>query len=358
VEGFGDNDRRKWRRILEHQTQEGDWEDCLVLLCKLLTLHHKRSPWLLLDEYDRPIHEAYIRSKQQGEDIGRAGSYFDEMASFMSIFLGEALKGNDFLFRSVITGILRVAKEDIFSSVNNLGVYGVLDDRFARRFGFTQAEVDELLRERDLIHRSELVRAWYDGYCFGQEQPARVYNPWSVISYVGTPANIPQEYWVNSGGVDILQSLGHKKTEQSWRTIEVLLSGGTVRQDVSDNMPLRDLGSFSEVFYSLLLTSGYVTASDLSRGVMGKTATLRIPNEEVCTAFRRLAKSWLRDTPSNELLAALREGRPEEFARRLDVFARASLSYFDIQPSEPEWVYHMLLLGILSHVVDEYRVRS
>lgn len=358
VSGFGEKEQEIWQRILTDKASRNDWQHSLFLLCKLLCLHHKRPAWIFLDEYDRPIHEAYIRCKQRGENIEQADSYYDKMIVFMRGLLGEALKGNDFLFRSVITGILRIAKEGIFSEVNNLGVYGVLDNHFASHFGFHQTEVDQVLTKRNLQHRAELVKQFYNGYRFGNETAYTVYNPWSVISYLGDPTNNPQTYWVNTGGADILHSLQGKYTPADRQAMEALLAGNTVTQDVADDMPLRELEAFSSPMHSLLLTSGYLTASHLRPGVLGKKVALRIPNKEVRTALQRLVMTWFKQLPTNELLTALQQSKPEEFARQLDLFARASLSYFDIQPHEPEWVYHMLLLGMLSHVVTEYHIRS
>ncbi|MEM7589338.1 MAG: AAA family ATPase [Myxococcota bacterium] len=355
LDGFGDNEQRQWKRILDHQAQPNDWESSLVLMCKLLCLHHKRPAWIFLDEYDRPIHQAYVVSKKRSEDLKDDDSYYGKMILFMRNFLGEALKGNDFLFRSVITGILRVAKEDIFSGVNNLGVYGVLDWKFDRHFGFTQDEIDQLFEQRNIQQHLQSAKQWYNSYCIGQQA---VYNPWSVISYVGNLPRPPEPYWVNTGGIDLLQSLAHKTDPQDREAMQTLLKGENIEKDVSDSMPLRELESWGSVLYSMLLTSGYLTAVKTRLGVVGKIATLRIPNKEVRIAFQRLVMGWLKDTPTSALLSALRQNKPEEFARHLNAFARSALSYFDIQPDEPEWVYHILLLGILSHVVDDYRVRS
>ncbi|MEM7589339.1 MAG: AAA family ATPase [Myxococcota bacterium] len=355
ISGFGATHQEIWQRILANEASDNDWQHSLFLLCKLLALHHKRPAWILLDEYDRPIHQAYVVSKKRNEDLKDDDSYYGKMILFMRNFLGEALKGNDFLFRSVITGILRVAKEDIFSDVNNLGVYGVMDWKFDRHFGFTQAEMDQLFQQRNIKHYLQPAQQWYNGYCIGQET---VYNPWSVISYVGNLPRPPEPYWVNTGGLDILQSLTHKTRPQDREAMETLLSGGTIEKDVSDSMPLRELEDWNSVLYSMLLTSGYVTAASIRDGILGKFAQLRVPNVEVRKVFQRLVTSWFYDTPASALLTALRQGKPQEFAKQLDLFARASLSYFDIKPDEPEWVYHILLLGILSHVVDDYRVRS
>ncbi|MEM7403252.1 MAG: AAA family ATPase [Myxococcota bacterium] len=357
-EGLEPDEQEVWQRLLRGEGTDNDWRESLKLMCKLLCLHHKQRVWILLDEYDRPIHEAYVRSKQDGEDLQHIDSYYDQMIVFMRGFLGEALKGNDFLYRSVLTGILRVAKEDIFSGINNLGVYGVLEDQFAAHFGFTPAEVRLVLQQRDLAHRADLVQQWYDGYCFGENLPVTLYNPWSVISYLSNPTNLPKAYWVNTGGLDLLQRLTRKTKSQDREAMQTLLAGGTIEKDVSDSMPLRELEDWKSVLYSMLLNSGYVTPVSVRDGILGRFVQLRIPNTEVRKVFQRLVTNWFADVPANALLAALRQGNPQEFARQLDCFARTALSYFDIQPDEPEWVYHMLLLGILSHVVDDYRVRS
>ncbi|MEM7589690.1 MAG: AAA family ATPase [Myxococcota bacterium] len=154
IAGFGDEERRQWQRILSSdEATVNDWKSSLQLLCKLLTLHHKQAPWIFLDEYDTPIHTAYLQSKKEQEEIDSASSYYNQMITFMRGLLGTALKGNDvYLHKAVITGILRVGKEDIFSDLNNLGVYGVMDDRFSQFFGFTTPEVQQLLQQRKLQH--------------------------------------------------------------------------------------------------------------------------------------------------------------------------------------------------------------
>ena len=159
--------------MYKRQTQE-DWAGSLQLLCKLLTLHHNKDnrnfltwthPIILIDEYDAPIHAAYTHSVERGESFENENSYYRRMTNFIRSLLGNALKGNKYLYKAVLTGILRVAKEDIFSGLNNPGVYGVLEDRFASFFGFTEAETRELLTQRGLLDRLNDVRVWYDGYC-------------------------------------------------------------------------------------------------------------------------------------------------------------------------------------------------
>ncbi|MEM7589836.1 MAG: AAA family ATPase [Myxococcota bacterium] len=361
IAGFGDEERRQWTRILSpDQAEQSDWKNALQLLCKLLTLHHKQSVWLCLDEYDTPIHQAYMQSQQDKSDIRNQGSYYSQMITFMRALFGRALKGNDpFLHKAVITGILRVAKEDIFSDLNNLGVYGVMDDRFARFFGFTPAEVQQLLQQRQLQHTLTAVSQWYDGYLFGEDRPVTIYNPWSVVSYVANPTRHPKEYWVNTGSTGLIEHLVDKSSTWDKQAIETLLRGQTIERDVADNLPLRELQKFGEGLWSIVLTSGYVTAVDTIQGVIGKQATLRVPNQEVHIAFQRMVKSWLKEIPSNalpEMLQALLAGNTNTFSQKLNTLLLCNLSFYDTAASENS--YHLFILGLLSHLSGNYKVRS
>ncbi|MEM7495692.1 MAG: AAA family ATPase, partial [Myxococcota bacterium] len=178
-------------RVIEGTAEPAECKEILAILTELLTHKHKQKPWVLIDEYDTPLHEAYRHN------------YYDDMRDVIRGLLGQCLKDNadpnqpqTFLHKAVITGIVRVAKEDIFSDLNNLGVYGVTEDRFASSFGFTEAEVRELLAARGLQDRFDAVRDWYDGYRFGGDAPVTIYNPWSVISYAANPTQVPRPYWV------------------------------------------------------------------------------------------------------------------------------------------------------------------
>ncbi|MEM7403613.1 MAG: AAA family ATPase, partial [Myxococcota bacterium] len=364
------------QHMLQGDATQNEWEGALKLLCKLLTLHHKQAPLLLLDEYDTPIHKAYMQSRQDKEDIHSKDSYYDQMITFVRSLLGAALKGNDtFLNKAVITGILRVAKEDIFSDLNNLGVYGVLDDPFTQFFGFTTTEVKQLLQQRQLQHTFTVVSQWYDGYRFGEDRPVTLYNPWSVVSYVANAMQLPKDYWVNTGSTALIQNFLNSRNQADIDAIESLLLGHSIERDVADNLALRELESLGEALWSVALTSGYLTVVRTRQGVVGRKAMLRIPNYEVRIAFQRLVYGWLNKVPNNSssrLVQALLRADAAAFAERLAVFVRATVSYFDVASagtqqqhareesllSQPEWAYHMLMLGMLAHVADEYRIRS
>ncbi|MEM7588625.1 MAG: AAA family ATPase [Myxococcota bacterium] len=360
IDGFGDEERRQWRRILSpDDATQNDWENALQLLCKLLTLHHKKPPWLLLDEYDTPIHAAYVRSQKNREDLDAADSYYDQAISFMRGLLGTALKGNDsYLHKAVITGILRVAKEDIFSDLNNLGVYGVMDWKFDRHFGFTNAEVQQLFQQRQIGNHLQQAQHWYNGYQLGRRT---IYNPWSIVSFISNLPQPAQEYWVNTGSTSLIEHLLETSSKTDQQAIETLLLGDTVQRDVADNLPLRELKSLGQALWSVLLTSGYVTAQNTTVGVLGKLATLRIPNQEVRIAFQRLALQWFNDVDDNccpTMLQTLLAGDIDGFARHLNTLIACTLSFFDLAIPQSERSYHMFILGLLSHLSGNYKVRS
>ncbi|MEM7494704.1 MAG: AAA family ATPase, partial [Myxococcota bacterium] len=362
----------EWSRLLNRaEATQGDWRRSLQLLCKLLALHHNKDnpdqlswthPVVLIDEYDAPIHAAHAHSVKRGEDLSSDDSYYGRMIAFMRPLLSNALKGNAFLHKAVVTGILRVAKEDIFSGLNNLGVYGVLEDRFADSFGFTQAEVEELLRRRDMGDRLEAAREWYDGYRFGKTAPVTIYNPWSVVSFIADPTDPPQPHWVNTSGNELVRAMIEESGDAQDRAdVETLLLGGSVEKDVSDSMALRDLPTLADALWSILLTSGYLTADPDGEPALFGTR-LRVPNKEVQFVYRRLITGWFhKSAASHALPAALKAligGDVAQFARHVTTLASNSLSYFDIGGSHPERVYHALVLGMLAYLSDAYRIRS
>ncbi|MEM7588586.1 MAG: AAA family ATPase [Myxococcota bacterium] len=345
-------------RVIEGEAEPAECRAILAILTKLLTLKHNGlAPWILMDEYDTPMLEAYHYG------------YYDHMRDLIRGLLGQCLKDNPdpmqpgtFLHKAVITGIVRVAKEDIFSDLNNLGVYGILEDRFSPCFGFTEPEVRQLLAARKLANRFDDVRAWYDGYRIGADKPVTIYNPWSLTSYLANPTDTPRPYWVNTSSNELVHSMVETRSNpQDKADVETLLLGGTIKKDLSNSLALRDLPNLSHALWNILLTSGYVTAAHAMGGTIGSEAVLRIPNQEVRIAYGRLALRWFSEKSPDflpNMLRSLEEGEVEIFAQELSTFAQGSLSYFDFATSQPERVYHALMVGLVAGLSGRYRIRS
>ena len=204
-------------------------ERTLTILTELLTIQNEAKPWVLIDEYDTPMQTAY----QYG--------FYNEMRNLMRGLLSTALKDNRYLHRSVITGIVRVAKEDIFSGLNNLGTYGVLDEEFSNHFGFTQDEVNALLEQKGLRKHKEIVKHWYNGYQFGD---CTVYNPWSIINFVSSKRHEPKLYWINTSSNHLVHELlarADADTKQGLTELLNLSSHQTTSQRIRTHVPLGEL---------------------------------------------------------------------------------------------------------------------
>jgi len=192
VEKLKSADRRMLDEVHGEQASATDCMDTLAILTELLTLQYGEKPWVLIDEYDTPMQTAY----QYG--------FYDPMRNLMQGLLSQSFKDNKFLHRAVLTGILRMSKEDIFSGLNNFKAYGVLDDKFSQHFGFTPQEVDTLLEKKNLSEKKASIRKWYNGYNFGH---TTIYNPWSIINFLEDEGQEPKLYWVNTGNSHLIDKL-------------------------------------------------------------------------------------------------------------------------------------------------------
>ena len=343
------------KRVIRKQATSTECKSILAILTELLTLKHNGlSPWLAIDEYDAPMQAAYQHD------------YYKQMRDLMKGLLGDCLKDAHFLHRAVLTGILRVAKEDIFSELNNPGIYGVLDQPYASRFGFTKDEVKQLLQQRNHAERLELVRQAYDGYRFGQDQPVDVYNPWSVINDLCKPTAQPGLHWVNTSDNYLIHQLLTRANTDTKNGLHELLSANThcsTTQTVKEYVPLRFLENDSEHLWGLLLASGYVTAASHQKqaGELEHIVQLRIPNQEVHCVYKNLLRRWLTGgtgTNGAALVETLVTGRIQEFAEEFQEFVLESVSFFDTGGKQPERFYHAFILGMLQHLRDRYIIES
>jgi len=322
-------------------------QTALVALSEVLHEHHGERVFVLIDEYDAPIH------------AGDVHGYYDEVVSFFRNFLSGAFKDNEHLQGGILTGILRVAKESIFSGLNNLAVYSLLRPEFASCFGFTTTEVEALAERAGATEHLGTLRRWYNGY---QVAGHTLYNPWSVLSFLSSQDKQPIPFWAHTSANELLRDLVLRGALGETEDTQALLAGGAVRRRVLDNLVFRDLHRDPSAVWSLLFFSGYLTAERVE--VDGHyDVTLRIPNREVQTVFEEVLLGWLRQGLGgpgavDTLGRALLEGDLESFEGLLGMLLRDAMSFHDFGKEPRERVYHAFLAGLLLHLEPDWRVRS
>lgn len=339
--------RNTYESILNSTANETQLQNGLSLLVELLSTHYGVPVIVLLDEYDSPIHVAYDRG------------YYQQMIDFIRTFMSTVFKDNPNVLRGVITGILRVSKESLFSGLNNIGVKSILDRPISTSFGFTQEETALLLSDYELSDQLEAVKEWYDGYLFGG---TTIYNPWSLLNFVDSKGEL-SPYWVNTGSDVLLRSLIANGPTIVRKELEAFLGGGSIRCVINDKISFPDLVSNRENIWSFMLFSGYLKASDKRKTELDTDEyTLQVPNREIALVFRSIIRSWIDESPAkNErletMLQALLEGDIRIFERMLNEFVVASLSFYDTGGKDVEKVYQAFLLGLLVNL-SGYEVTS
>ena len=316
-------------------------------LSECLHRHHTKKPLILIDEYDAPIHAAYSEG------------YYREITAFFRSFLSAGLKDNPNIFKGVLTGILQVAKESIFSGMNHLGVYTIIRDEYSKWFGFTQDEVAALLNDYRITGRMEEVARWYDGYVFGK---SRVYNPWSILNFASSKDNVCRPYWANTGSIDTIKDL-FKTSPHSFKEEMVdLLNGAPVTKRIDETIVFDDLTKDDVAIYNFLLFCGYLNAFDQRRTDSGVYARLLPPNLEVKQIFKNVIMQWVNESfesqKRNAMLKALTAGNTTLFEKGLNDFVMETLSYFDAAGKNVEKVYQAFILGLLVNLSDDYEINS
>ena len=331
--------------IIEGEANEVNLEGSLRLLTMLLHKATGKKVVVLIDEYDMPIHSAFNNG------------YYDEMVVFVRNLLSGVFKDNPHLEKGVLTGIMRIAKESIFSGLNNLKVHTLLDVPFSSHFGFTEPEVFDILTFTGQDHRSEEVKTWYNGYQIGSHT---MYNPWSIMNVADAPESPLESHWVNTSDNRLIRDLVVNDRAMADDAFPTLLRGETIEMEIETNIVLEDIPD--QALWSMMLFSGYLTALSIDRQTGYPVCTLAIPNREVRFFFEKTVRHWLvKQTGKSKLkpmLAALLEGNFDFFAHHFAQAVRHTLSYHDTGGDEPERVYHVFLLGMLMDLKQTYHIRS
>lgn len=322
----------------------------LAILSELLYKQYNQKVILLIDEYDVPLDKAY----QHG--------YYKQMVLHIRSLFSSALKTNKFLYASIITGCLRIAKESIFTGLNNFGVDAITDTRFAQYFGFTDDEVRELLAYYELDEFYASVKEWYDGYHFGRQE---IYCPWDVLNYcqklLSDKTRKPEAYWANSSSNYIVQEILSHASETTKSQIEALISGETIVQRIIPELTYPELENdditLRETYlWSVLYATGYLT-NTIEQPMLSDSSLyqLRIPNREILQIYRDKIQSWYnitvrKDTQKwQDFCNAVKTGNAAEVQTLFNSYMSRSISIRDtfVKKEMKENFYHGMLLGIL-----------
>ncbi|KKS68185.1 MAG: hypothetical protein UV38_C0002G0054 [candidate division TM6 bacterium GW2011_GWE2_42_60] len=332
--------------IISGTATQALYEDSLLDLSIYLERAHNAKVIVIIDEYDAPIHAAYLKG------------YYQEVIGFMRGFLGAGLKGNNALNFSIMTGILRVAKESIFSGINHLEVRTLLQQDYSDKFGFLESEVIAMLDFFGLDNKLDDVRRWYDGYQSGKH---KVYNPWSIINLVKNRGEY-QAYWVNTSDNALIKDLLKRCTPEMKEDLEVLITGGKVTKPIQENIIMLDIEKNDEVLWNFLVFSGYLTFENYRLVVDTNYAELLIPNVEVGTTYKTSFRAWFAEGSGmrnyTRMIDSLVAGEMEPFQDHFMKFTRETLSTFDIRGDEPERFYHALVLGMFGSLMQTHDIRS
>ena len=320
-------------------------------LSMLLHKHYEKQVILLIDEYDVPLDKAF----QYG--------YYDEMVSLIRSLFGNVLKTNPNLYFAVLTGCLRIAKESIFTGLNNFNVLSITNVQFDEFFGFTDCEVRDLLEYFGLSEHYETIKEWYDGYQFGKKA---VYCPWDVISYCknlcADPEALPEDYWSNTSSNSIVRRFIDKSNKQTKDEIEQLIAGESIVKEIRQELTYNELDKSVGHLWSVLFTTGYLT----QKGRLdSKRYRLAIPNREIRELFLTQIREWFQDTTSENVMKldkfcrAFPDGNAEIIEELLNDYLWNTISIRDtaVAKERKENFYHGILLRLLSHM-ENWLVKS
>lgn len=318
-------------KYLKRNITEDELSSVLYNLSRMMYKHFNSEVMIIIDEYDVPLRYAH----QYG--------YYDDMLDFIRPLFSSALKTNNYLYKGIMTGCLRIAKESVFTGLNNFETDSMLNKNREAYFGFTEDEVKSVLDEYDMPEKFKDIKDWYDGYLFGDKE---VYNPWSTLKYIkesySQDITEPVSYWANTSGNDIIYDYIKNDTGGLRKQFEMLTNGETLKKYINEQLTYRDLDNPDNIF-SFLLSTGYLKAT-------GKNSdgnyNLVIPNKEVRKIYLDSFNEYFRDytrTNTPELVKALTNGEEEKANEILNGILRANLSYYD----NSEAFYHGFVLGTL-----------
>jgi len=331
-------DQQMYRIIVDETASIVQFENSLKFLSNCLERHYEQKVIILIDEYDVPLEKAHFAQK----------SYYNEMVDFIRSFFGAALKTNDSLYFSVITGCLRVSKESIFTGINNLNIISILSDSFGEYFGLTEPEIEEMLAHYDLSHKADEMRVWYNGYLFGD---VTVYNPWSSINYLYdelySKMGFPVAHWSNTSSNSIIRELIAVADDEARDEIELLIQGETLTKPINEDIVYADITKNMDNLWNFLFFTGYLKKVSKEQIGVENYFELTIPNNEILYIYKRQIREWfgdrVRETDMSSLYTAVLNQDVATFEDEIIEMLSETISYMDSH----ENFYHGFLTGVL-----------
>ncbi len=363
-----DNEKQVFKNIILETANLTKFKESLVKLSKYLQKHFNKKVIILVDEYDAPIINAFRYTPKPIKNFQTQKlTYYEKVINFMQGFLGDVYKGNNSLYKGLLTGVMRVGRESIFSEWNNFSVYGITSKYFSDKFGFTQTETEDILTYFNLYKKIDNVKKWYDGYKFGDVD--NIYNPWSIVNYIAKKRDGFKPYWVNSGNYSLIKS---RIIETGVKDkVQELIEGESIDKELKDNFVFQDFETDNELLWTLLTDNGYLTQTGESDFGNYK---LRIPNNEVKIVFTDIIMTWLnREIKiTRDLLIStarnLINNKIHKFEKGFRQIIGDTLSYFDTAKKTdkdtkekiitPERIYHVYTLGLLTILSDDFIIKS
>lgn len=337
-------DKKYYQKILNKEADNVDWVRSLLNLSRMLHEHHKVAPIIIIDEYDTPIQQGHVNG------------FYNEVVLFMRNFFSGGLKDNRHLSFGFMTGILRVAKESIFSGLNNLKLNSVLDERYGQYFGFTPDEVRMMARYYGVPEKYGEICDWYDGYRFGGYE---IFNPWSVISYFNNGCK-PKAFWQFTGSNDIIEDILENAPEEVYEKLNQLMQGESILSYIDTAVIYPQIKNNPSSIYSFLLVTGYLKA-DFVDSSYGEDYMCRVslPNKEISFVYSKEVLAKFRDVvPQSTAISvkqAIYENNVTEFQKHLQKLLEQSVSFYD---TGKEIFYHGLVLGLCATLDHQYFVTS
>ncbi|MGN0482233.1 MAG: AAA family ATPase [Lachnospiraceae bacterium] len=343
---LSEEEKKNFREILAKKAEPNAYATALKQLSFFLKKYHGRNVIILIDEYDVPLENAYFRD------------FYEQMIDFIRSLFESALKTNDALEFAIVTGCLRISKESIFTGLNNLEINSILSNNYAEYFGFTETEVEQMLKAYDLEEKLPEVKQWYDGYRFGETE---VYNPWSIINYVKTAISetqaFPKPYWSNTSSNSIIRELVEEADSDTKEEIEQLIDGKTIEKPVHEDITYADIHKSKDNLWNFLFFTGYLKKEGQRFEEDTIYITLSIPNSEVRYIYRNTIREWFdRQVKAIDFSAfyqSVLSGDSSSMQKFLKQQLRRTISYHD----KKEAFYHGIMVGFFAALPD-YTMRS